>query len=582
MNKLSSFLYCLLFFILLVHCSSKQEHATTSTFCNPLNLSYRYQLDEPSRREAADPVIVLFQDKYYLFASKSGGYWVSDDLTNWRLIIPTGLPIEDYAPAAIAINGRLYYTAFNSGAIYSTQNPDEGIWTKVADTPNYPDPALFLDDDGRLYMYYGCSNNGPISVQELDPITFATIGESIECFRPDYENRGWEVFGDENLGGEIDGGIQYSPWDEGPWMNKVNGIYYLQYAAPGTQWKSYADGVYVAQSPTGPFTYSKHSPFAHKPTGFITGAGHGCTFQDKNQNYWHIGTMVISVQHMFERRLGLFPVRFENEHMITNTILADFPQFVPQKINDQNKNQRPDWMLLSYKKEVIASSAEDNYPPAYAVDEEVRTWWSALTGNTGEWLVVNLDHLCDVYAIQINFADFKTDGFGRNNNFYHQYRIFCSTDGQNWDALVDKSNNKQDIPHDYIQLPHSVNTQYLKIENSHMPAHGRFALSGFRIFGISGENPPSAVRHFKSTRSKNDPRKAVITWDPVPETTGYVVVYGIKPGQMLFNNYQVFDKNEIHINSLNADSEYFYTIFAFNEFGTSQWAETKKMILEEN
>ena len=43
-----------------------------TTYCNPMNLSYRFRPDTPSRREAADPMIVLFKNKYFLFASKSG------------------------------------------------------------------------------------------------------------------------------------------------------------------------------------------------------------------------------------------------------------------------------------------------------------------------------------------------------------------------------------------------------------------------------------------------------------------------------------------------------------------------------
>ena len=42
-------------------------------FCNPLNLNYRFQIKEPSYREAADPTVVWFKDRYYLFASMSGG-----------------------------------------------------------------------------------------------------------------------------------------------------------------------------------------------------------------------------------------------------------------------------------------------------------------------------------------------------------------------------------------------------------------------------------------------------------------------------------------------------------------------------
>ncbi len=89
-------------------------------------------------------------------------------------------------------------------------------------------------------------------------------------------------------------------------MNKINGTYYLQYAAPGTQFKSYADGVFVSDSPLGPFKYAPYSPVSYKPTGFITGAGHSSTFADIKGQLWHIATMNISVRQMFERRLALF------------------------------------------------------------------------------------------------------------------------------------------------------------------------------------------------------------------------------------------------------------------------------------
>src|SRR6266545_5626116 len=50
------------------------------TFANPINIEYRFMTDSPSRREAADPVILLFGDDYYLFASESGGYWRSPEI----------------------------------------------------------------------------------------------------------------------------------------------------------------------------------------------------------------------------------------------------------------------------------------------------------------------------------------------------------------------------------------------------------------------------------------------------------------------------------------------------------------------
>ena len=51
----------------------------------------------------------------------------------------------------------------------------------------------------------------------------------------------------------------------------------MQYGAPGTEFNVYADGVYVADYPMGPYTYQKHNPVSYKPGGYMNGAGHGST-----------------------------------------------------------------------------------------------------------------------------------------------------------------------------------------------------------------------------------------------------------------------------------------------------------------
>src|SRR5262245_9707229 len=104
-----------------------------ATFCNPLDLEYRFQLNAPSRREAADPTLVRFKDEFWLFASKSGGYWHSPDLVNWKFVEPKGLPLEDYAPTVEVIAGKMFYTAFNTRAIFSTDDPLTGVWAREAD-----------------------------------------------------------------------------------------------------------------------------------------------------------------------------------------------------------------------------------------------------------------------------------------------------------------------------------------------------------------------------------------------------------------------------------------------------------------
>ncbi len=269
------------------------------------------------------------------------------------------------------------------------------------------------------------------------------------------------------------------PWIEGAWMTKHDGKYYLQYAGPGTEYKSYSDGVYVSDQPLGPFKLAAHNPFSYKPEGFIAGAGHSSTFQDKYGNYWHVATMSISVKHMFERRLGLFLTFFDKDgEMYTYTGFGDFPFKMPTKKISGPEELFPNWMLLSYNKPVEVSSELADHPKKYAADEEIRTFWSAKTGNKGEWISMDLQKECTVNAIQINYAENETKIMGRQPNIYYQYLLEYSSDGKTWKAMADKTQSKTDVPHDYIELAKPIKARYIKLTNYHM-ADGTFALAGY-------------------------------------------------------------------------------------------------------
>ena len=167
------------------------------------------------------------------------------------------------------------------------------------------DPGFFADDDGRLYLYFGSSNDKPIYGQEIDPRTFEPIGKSTELLRLHDDVHGWERFGEAN------DNTWLRPFIEGSWMTKHAGKYYLQYGGPGTEFSGYGDGVYVGDMPLGPFTYQAHNPFSYKPGGFARGAGHGSTFEDPHGNWWHTSTIAIGVKNNFERRIGIWPAGFD-------------------------------------------------------------------------------------------------------------------------------------------------------------------------------------------------------------------------------------------------------------------------------
>jgi len=545
--------------------SAVSEQQEVLTYCNPLNLDYRFSLDEPARREAADPTVVWFKDRYFLFASKSGGYWHSKTLAKWDFVKTDQIPTEEYAPTVIAIKDTLYFLASSTekSTIYKSADPLSGKWSVARDELEIPvwDPAFFLDDDERLYLYWGCSNETPIYGIELDYAqNFDFIGEPKELKHANPKRFGWEVPGDYNTR------VDQSPWIEGAWMNKHMGKYYLQYSGPGTEFKSYSDGVYVSGSPLGPFEVQKHNPFAYRPEGYAAGAGHGSTFKDKHGNYWHIGTITISQKHIFERRLGLFPAFFdENGTLYCNTRFGDYPMILPEEKIRDFEDIFLGWMLLSLGKKVTVSSSVDSLDASSINDEDIRTFWAAKTGDKGEFALMDLGVSCEIDAIQINFAEHNIRKGELKPNPVHRFQIEYSNDKENWTTLIDRSNNNSDKTHNYFQLSDPVDARFLKITNLEVPG-GNFAISGFRIFGKGSGELPNEPRDLLAARDMQDRRSVHLSWKKAKDATGYNIRYGTDT-EHLYQNYQVYKDTSITINSLHADLEYFFSIEAFNENG---------------
>jgi hypothetical protein len=132
--------------------------------------------------------------------------------------------------------------------------------------------------------------------------------------------------------------------------------------------------------------------------------------------------------------------------------------------------------------------------------------------------------------------------------------------------LADKSGNRTDAPHDYIQLDEAVVAQYVRITNVHMPGGGPFSIRDLRIFGSGQGKPPSKAPRFEAHRDASDARNAVVRWEILPDAEGYVVRYGIAEGK-LYQNLEIRGKKEIVLHDLNADSRYYFAVDAFNDSG---------------
>lgn len=565
--------------------AAKREAARPATYANPIDLGYRFALQDHrfskglSAREAADPTIVAHKGTYWLFASKSGGYWHSRDLLHWTFVEPASFPTEDYAPTVEIVDGNWVLATSGGKALYTTSDPLKGVWRKVRDIPELFDPDLFLDDDGRLYLYSGSSFDKPIAGIELDRRSFAPKGsESALIPSLDPVHRGWEARDQLDTDEEIRS-EPAPPWMEAAWMTKHAGTYYLQYAAPGTELPTYADGVYTARSPLGPYRYADYSPISYKPTGFITSAGHSSTFKGPRGTDWRVTTMLVGVSYMFERRLGLFPTGFVKgpsgpDQLVTNTYLGDYPQLAPGIAKDPLRNNLAGWMLQSLRKPAAASSTlGESYGAEKAFDEDIRTWWAAATGNPGEWLKVDMGKKVRIDAAQINFADARSTAYGRLRDAY-RYVVDVSDDGRTWRPLIDRSRNERDAPHEYVQLDRPVFARYARITNVHTPAGAVFSISGLRFFGSGLGAPPRAVPRPTAVRHPSR-RVAQLSWPKVAGADFYVVRYGTRP-DLLTLNYQVYGATSVTLPGLNSAPAYFFTVDAVNDSGIARGTATTK------
>ncbi len=570
-------------------CKSKTVEylSVPDTYCNPVNLDYayvpsthKYYAQDQSHRSTADPAIINLRDTLYLFSTNQNGYWWSADMRSWNFVKQdfqsNGIAADNVcAPGAWAWgDSLLFIPSFaepDPMPLYVSTNPRHAKWSTLTDSFTVAtwDPSFFKDDDGKAYVYWGSSNTFPLYGMELDPSKkYQPVGEKKELSRLYPNEHGWERFGENHSDTTI---MRYT---EGPWMTKHNGKYYYQYAAPGTEFNIYADGVLVGDHPLGPFTYQDYNPFSYKPGGFITGAGHGSTFQDKYGNYWHTATMVNWIKYKFERRLGIFPAGFDNDgQMYCITAFGDYPNYHASSLRDHTQSTFTGWMLLSYKKRAWASSSLEGKDPSLAFNENIRNYWSATSSNAGEFIAVDLGKEHDVYAIQINYADEDAHVRDKRLDIYHQYIIYHSDDGENWHPLIDKSKNQTDVPHDYIQLKEPFKTRYMKLENIHM-ADGKFAIAGFRVFGKSEGAPPSPVKNFSVTRHP-DSRDATFSWESTPDAYAYNIYYGIHPGK-LYNSIMVHETDQYYFRGLNKKVIYFARIEAIGETGVSQKSDLIK------
>jgi hypothetical protein len=391
--------------------------------------------------------------------------WSSDDLVHWTHQ-PVKLPPGRRgitAPNVFEYQGNIYMTGNDTG-LYRSREPI-GPWEYLGDIKDQSGKTMllfdsmgFADDDGRVYMYYsGRSIDGIYGVEldRKDLTRFAGEPKKFWKFNPAHE---WERYGDNNEGAALS-------WIEAPWMTKHKGTYYLQYSAPGTEWKTYAVGVYTSRHPLGPFTYAPRNPMLVHRNGLINGVGHHCIIPGPDGGLWAVYTVLYRNWSVFDRRIGMDPVGFdERENMFVHGP-SEVPQWGPGRAARPWTGNDAGSIPVSVNRYTFAvSSARPGRDVTYAFDNNVRTWWSPDDADAQPWLVLDLgsrnasdpnqEFIIDSTRQLFDLAPPERSGAAVDGHkgFYpaagrggpmspYRYKLESSTDNKTYQTVVDKTQN---------------------------------------------------------------------------------------------------------------------------------------------
>lgn len=244
-------------------------------------------------KNIGDPFVLRAPDGlYYCYATSApDGFkaWVSPNLVDWREAgyvyrrQPDSWGESDFwAPEVVFHQGRyvMHYTA-HWGKNHSLRmgvalaDAPLGPFVDVVNRPMFDfgyaviDGHVFFDDNGHKYFYYSrdCSENivagrheSHLYVMRLNDDLLSFRSEPVLVAQPEQE---WETCHSAEW-----------RWNEGPFLLKHAGRYYLMYSANFYASREYAVGYAVSDSPLGPFVKAAHNPLLAACGAEISGPGH--------------------------------------------------------------------------------------------------------------------------------------------------------------------------------------------------------------------------------------------------------------------------------------------------------------------
>ncbi len=489
----------------------KRKFTNNNTYCNPLPIPQCPRgtdiwevMSETGEtrtdyRSISDPSVLYDNGKWYMYPSY-GMAFVSEDFATWKHVRTKPYNMT-YSPVVVPYKGKYLMTSHSAKGLYISDSP-LGDFEFVGDfvspsgqviTPI--DPALFVDDDGRIYLYlFGARNSEKhrdVSITgtyaaELDSENPCHLLTELKCifeFDPSHE---WERFGEKHQD-------TLSGWIEGQWMYKKNGRYYLIYATTGTEYTNYCMAAYYSdEGPLDGFICQKNNPIIESKSRLISGAGHGCVVDGPNETLWAFYTISCACVHIYERLVGMDEIAINGDgELYAPHGVTDTPQYAPgAKENSVKSNDTGLYPLTARQRgHVFASSAVSGRNSFYALDESMLTYWQPAEGDECPTLTVGLCAPYSVQAMRIIWHDIGLDYDSGILPGAYRYILEGRTCEENseWITLLDM---RGDVPETNVSYetfePKSVDTVRLKIcghSNGITPA-----VIDFSVFGVRDES----------------------------------------------------------------------------------------------
>ena len=472
----------------------------TRTYCNPLTIpdypigrlcrDVRGEIAGPDEnqwllgrkeqfRELADPTVLWHDGRWYLYPSCDMA-WMSENGVTWT---HHRINLRDigYAPTVVHSGNRFLLTA-SGAAMYSSESP-LGPFTEIGrvKTPDgrepesWQDPMLLADDDGRLYLYWGIAAPGIFGAELIaaDPTRMKSAPRILIKHEPAHA---WEAHGEWNEDPS-------TCWLEGSWVLKQGGHYYLTYAAPGTEFRTYAMGCYRSDSPLGPFSYQQRNPILRTTNGLVNGPGHGCIVSGPGNTVWAFYTCRLCYSHIFERRIGMDPAGFDAGGNLFVNGASQFPQLAPGLKPRPAEGNGVGWLPLNIGKVTRSSSAAAGRPGLYAVDEEMRTWWQPDDVDPRPSLESRLGNRFRIQAVRLIWRDVGLDTARgiEPGPFRYQVEVKDGTSAP-WRAVVDRTASRDDLAIDYRECKPASGTA-ARLVITGWPKGIRPGVIEFTVFG---------------------------------------------------------------------------------------------------